>query len=224
MLALALVVCALLLSQEAKRKGINPDIIFDLIFWLAACGIVGSRIFFVILNFSFFKRNLLEIFMVQHGGLAWQGGLIFASAAGIVFIKRKKLLFWETLDLLAPYVALGQAIGRVGCFFNGCCYGQPATCGIYFPIHGAVLHPTQLYSSFALVLIFIVLKFYQRFNPTHGQIFFWYFILASLQRFFIQFLRADYDPIFFGLGVFQIINLVILFSALYGNIYLNRRR
>ncbi|MDP8265460.1 MAG: prolipoprotein diacylglyceryl transferase [Candidatus Aceula meridiana] len=224
MLAVALIVCSLLLGQEAKRKGIDPDIIVDLIFWLAAWGIVGSRIFFVILNFSFFKKNLFEILMVHHGGLAWQGGLIFASLAGIIFIKRKKLLFWETLDLVAPYVALGQAIGRIGCFLNGCCYGQPSTCGIYFPVHQDILYPTQLYSSFALILIFVVLKFCQKFNPPHGQIFFWYFILASVQRFFIQFLRADYDPIFLGLGIFQIVNLIILTLAFYGNIYFNRRR
>jgi phosphatidylglycerol:prolipoprotein diacylglycerol transferase len=137
----------------------------------------------------------------------------------------KKLPLWPTLDLVVPYAALGQAIGRLGCFLNGCCQGKPVSWGIYFPVHQASLHPTQLYSAASLLLIFVLLKSLRKLNLHAGSLFFWYLILASGERFFVQFLRADYDPVWGGLGVFQIVNVVTILLALviYGNIHLNRR-
>jgi len=223
MLALAIVVCSFLLQKEAKKKGINPDFIFDFVFWVTIFGILGSRIFFVFLNMSYFLENPLEIIMIYQGGLAWQGGLILGSMAGFVFIKKKKMPFLQTVDLIAPYIALGQAIGRLGCFLNGCCYGKEVAWGIFFPVHAATLHPTQLYSFASLLAIFFILKYSQKKNIASGTIFISYFVLSSVQRFLIQFVRADYDPIFLNLGFFQIINICIFLSAIYGYTYLNRR-
>ncbi|MDD3374833.1 MAG: prolipoprotein diacylglyceryl transferase [Candidatus Omnitrophica bacterium] len=223
MLALAIVVCSFLLQKEAKQKGINPDFIFDLVFWVAIFGILGSRIFFVFLNISYFIDHPFEIIMIYKGGLAWQGGLILGSLAGFLFIKRKKEPLLQVIDLVAPYIALGQAIGRLGCFLNGCCYGKEAQWGIFFPVHSAKLQPTQLYSFASLLAIFFTLKYFQKKNIAPGTVFILYFILSSTQRFFIQFVRADYDPIFLNLGIFQIINICIILVATYGYAYLNRR-
>ena len=223
MLALAVVACSLLLYREAKAASLNPEIILDLVFWVAVLGIIGSRVFFVLLNVSYFWEHPLEIVMVHHGGLAWQGGLVFGVVVGLSFIRLKKLPFWKTVDLVVPSVALGQAIGRIGCFFNGCCYGRETPFGIYFPVHQAYLHPTQLYAAISLLTIFLLLKTYQRVPHKQGNIFFVYLLLASLQRFIIQFLRADYDPLFWGIGIFQFVNLLIFFLAIYGMLRLNRR-
>lgn len=222
MVAVAVLVCTFLLQLDARRHHWDPDLMVDLVFWVAIFGIIGSRIFFVILNAPYFLQHPLEIVFLHQGGLAWQGGLILATAAGATFIYYKKLPLLKTLDFVIPYAALGQSLGRVGCFFNGCCQGKAWEHGIYFPVHQATLHPTQLYSAVNLLAIFIVLKLCQSRNKTDGRIFVWYFILASLERFVVQFFRADYDPIFLGLGVFQLINVVMVALAIYADIYLLR--
>ena len=158
MMAIAVLVCSTLLSKDAKRLKIKPEIIFDLVFWVVLFGILGARVFYVLLNLEYFRQNPLEIVMIQNGGLAWQGGLVFGMLAGFFYIRRHALAFRETLDLIAPYVALGHSIGRIGCFLNGCCYGKEVSWGIYFPLYRAHLHPTQLYESASLFLIFLVLR------------------------------------------------------------------
>lgn len=215
MLAVAVFVCTYFLQKEAKRKNINPDTVVDLVFWIIAGGIVGCRIFYIFLNLSFFIENPSEIFMIHHGGLAWQGGLILGAATAFVLIRRKGLPVLGTLDLFVPYLALGQAIGRIGCFLNGCCYGKEVSWGIYFPVHHARLQPTQLYSALGLLALFFVLKKYNESHKKAGETFVFYLILASLLRFTVEFFRADHTNVFFGLSIFQIVCLCIMMAALY---------
>jgi len=210
MLAIAVVVSTLLLAHDAYRSNINPDIIFDLVFWAVIGGIIGARIFYIILNYPFFIKYPGEIIMVQNGGLAWQGGLILGSIVVMLFIKARKLPLSRMLDVLVPYLALGQSIGRVGCFLNGCCYGRPFDGGIYFPVHDATLHPTQLYLSVGYLIIYIILKQYQKFSETPGLVFTSYLILASSLRFGVEFFRADHDILFLGLSIFQFVCFGIL--------------
>lgn len=145
MLAVAVILCTFLLSRDARREGIETDVITDLVFWIVIGGIIGARFFYILLNYSFFVDHPFEVIMIQKGGLAWQGGLIFGALTAVSFIRRKKLFLPAVLDLVAPYLALGQSIGRVGCFLNGCCFGKEFAQGVYFPVHAARLHPTQLY-------------------------------------------------------------------------------
>ncbi len=203
MLAVAVIVCTFLLSRDARGKGISPEMVFDLVFWTVLAGIAGARFFYIILNWEFFRQNLLEIVMIQKGGLAWQGGLIFGGLAGVGFIKRRKLPLREMLDLAAPYIALGQSIGRIGCFLNGCCYGKEVFWGIFFPVHHAHLHPTQLYSVLGLFVIFVILKYYRRVSPFQGSVFLLYLILASAERFGVEFFRGDHQEFFGGLSIYQ---------------------
>ncbi|MFP4472362.1 MAG: prolipoprotein diacylglyceryl transferase [Candidatus Omnitrophota bacterium] len=223
MLALAVVVCGWFLAREARAHQIRPDEIYDLIFWTVIAGIIGARLFFIVLNLSFFLRNPLEIFMVHHGGLAVQGGLLLGGAAAIIFIRRKGWSFCFMADLIAPYLALGHAIGRIGCFLNGCCYGRQVGWGVYFPVHDAHLHPTQLYASAALLVIFFVLRFSRRSALRPGSVFALYMILYAVQRFFIEFFRADHDQWTAGLSVFQWISLVIFIVGSGLLFYLNKR-
>ena len=99
--------------------------------------------------------------MLQHGGLVWFGGFIGALLCSLVFLKVKKLPVLDLLDLLVPYAALAQAIGRIGCFFNGCCYGKECSLGFYFPVHARILFPSQLLDSLTLLFIFIFLRLIQ---------------------------------------------------------------
>ena len=219
MLAIAVIVCTSMLAGDARRKNIKTDIIFDLVFWVIVGGIIGARLLYILLNYRFFLDNPNEIIMIQNGGLAWQGGLILGAMAGASLVKKKKLFLPEILDLCAPYLALGQAIGRVGCFLNGCCYGKPVEGGIYFPIHKAYLHPTQLYCSGGLFIIFLILKRYQRSSSIPGLVFASYLILASALRFGVEFFRADHEVFFFGFSIFQFVCAGILMFA-FGFAYL----
>ncbi len=212
MLAIAIVVCSFLLKRDAAVYGISSDTVYDLVFWAVLGGIAGARIFFVITNWDIFAGNLKEIVMLQRGGLSWQGGLILGTLVGAGFIRFKKLPARLMLDLLAPYLALGQSIGRIGCFLNGCCYGKEVSWGVYFPVHHAHLHPTQLYASAALFMIYCVLKAYRKSPHVPGQVLAFYFILASIQRFVIEFFRADHELTVIGLSIYQIVCLG-LFAA-----------
>lgn len=213
MVAIAVVVSTLLLARDAHRSNINPDIIFDLVFWAVIGGVIGARIFYIILNYPFFIEHPGEIIMVQNGGLAWQGGLILGSIVVMLFIKSKKLPLSQMLDVLVPYLALGQSIGRIGCFLNGCCYGRQFDGGIYFPVHDATLYPTQLYLSAGYFIIYIILKRYQKFSAMPGLVFASYLILASSLRFGVEFFRADHEILFLGLSIFQFVCFGVLMFA-----------
>jgi len=120
----------------------------------------------------------------------------------------------RSLDLLAPFIALGQAIGRIGCLLNGCCFGRESKFGLYFKVFDQILIPTQLYSSLLLLLIFIVLRLKQDAKHLPGEILCGYLFLYSLKRFFIEFLRNDSPRMFYGLTLFQVLCLVMFFLSL----------
>jgi phosphatidylglycerol---prolipoprotein diacylglyceryl transferase len=213
MFLLAVILCSWLLGREAKRYGIPSEEIQDLIFWLVLSGVLGARLFFIFLNFFFFWENPGEIFMLNRGGLAWQGGLLAGIVAGIIFSRRKRKSLWFLADLLAPYLALGQAIGRLGCFLNGCCYGRPVSWGVYFPVHQAFLYPTQLYEAAALAVAFFILQSSKRSLPYQGQVFSAYLVLASLARFLNEFFRADHTAFIGGLSIFQVVCIALGLSG-----------
>jgi phosphatidylglycerol:prolipoprotein diacylglycerol transferase len=214
MLALSVLVCTYFLSVDAKRYNISQDTAYDLVFWCILWGIIGARIFYVFIEWSYFSDNLLEIPMIQKGGLAWQGGFVGGTLAGVWFAHSKKLSLRPLMDLAAPYVALGQSIGRIGCFLNGCCYGKPVAWGIYFPTHHARLYPTQLFECAGLFIIFLVLK--RALNKPHqaGYIFVLYLWLAAIERFIVEFYRADHDLLWGNLSLAQYVAIAVFAAGL----------
>ncbi len=226
MLGAAVLLCAWGLGREAAvrntdLRSLPKDAAYDLLFWTVAGGIIGARIFYVILYWDHFFASPLEVLMINRGGLAWQGGFLGGILAGTVWCKRRACALRPMLDLAAPYIALGQAVGRLGCFFNGCCYGKPWVHGIFFPVHNARLYPTQLYEAAGLFLIFIVLKIYaarihQPRLPAgrQGMVFVMYLWLAAIERFIVEFFRADHDQLWWGLSLFQYIALGVFVAGL----------
>ncbi len=214
MLVLAFFVSTYLAALQAKKEQMDGEQIFNLCFFVFILGIIGCRVFYVLINARFYLDNPLEIIMLQHGGMAWFGGLVFGTGGAILFIKKHKMNLLKSLDLLAPFIALGQAIGRIGCLLNGCCFGRESEFGIYFKVFDKVLIPTQLYSSLLLLLIFVILRFRQDNKHLPGEIFCSYLFLYSLKRFFIEFLRNDSPRIFYGLTFFQILCLAVFLISL----------
>jgi phosphatidylglycerol:prolipoprotein diacylglycerol transferase len=221
MVALAFFISTFLLGKKAATLGFKEDFFWNLSFWVLLGGLLGGRLIYIILNPGFFFQDPLEVFKVWHGGLVWYGGLLGGISGAFVYLKARKIPLLRALDIIVPFAALGQSIGRIGCFLNGCCYGRSAVWGMYFPVHNDYLIPIQLFSSLDLLAIFILLRFLQERTSIlssesrrHGCIFITYLLLLSLERFLMEFLRDDSSRSFFGLTVFQIISAVIFLAAL----------
>ena len=220
-----------LILKEAKRENLSPAIISDLAFWTVASGIIGARLVYIIYNLSHFLKHPLEIIAFWKGGLVFIGGLFFGLLASFFYVRRHHLKFWQLADLIAPGLALGQALGRIGCFSAGCCYGKPTQVpwAVVFKNPDSLaplnipLHPTELYHSFACFLIATILFWSQRYyfnkrllDPAipYGRVFALYLGLHGMQRFFIEFFRGDIKPIFFGwLSLTQIISVFMIVSG-----------
>jgi len=198
--ALGFAIAVFLIYRRAANFGIDRDDIIDLVVLMLVAGVIGSRALYVILNFAYYRANPSELIDISKGGLVWYGGFFAAIVSSIVYTGRKNMGFWNTMDLVAPYIALAQAFGRIGCFFNGCCYGLDG-------------RPVQLYSSFLLAAIFISLVYWQGRRRFKGEVALGYCILYSVKRFGIEFLRGDNPRILLGLTMSQIISCVVIILA-----------
>jgi len=224
MLVLAFSIATLLVSRQGRREGLNLEFFLNLSFIILVSGILGARILYIILNIKFYLNNPVQIIMFNRGGLIWYGGFIAGSLSCIVYLKYKGLDVHKICDLVIPYVALGQAIGRIGCFLNGCCYGKEnLRFGLYFPSHDATLIPTQLYSSLALLAIYIILRIIQAQAHRRGLIFYLYILLYSLWRFFIEFFRGDSRIFILNLSIFQIISIALFILSVAMLIKINKQ-
>lgn len=200
MVATAFSVCAYLMWRNAHLVGIPKDKVLDLVVVILISGIIGARFLHVILNINYYRNYPLEIAMLWRGGLAFYGGMIFSFIGTLIFLKKNNITIWTAGDLISPYAALGQSIGRIGCFLNGCCFGKDS-------------HPTQIYASFILLFLYMALRFMLEKNIFRNNLILIYFMAYSFQRFFVEFLRGDVSPILFGLTVFQVLSIVIFIAA-----------
>jgi phosphatidylglycerol:prolipoprotein diacylglycerol transferase len=180
-----------------------------------------------LLNLKEYRTNPLEMVMITHGGLVFYGGAIFAFLAALVYMKKAVLPLLDTLDLLVPFVALGHAIGRIGCFLNGCCFGRPA-CGFFGAVFqdGIPRIPTQLYSSLLLLCLFLYLKARLERRKFRGQVAYSYLMLYPAGRIFMELLRGDnavaVSVLGMGLSFSQLVSLLLLLIGISG--YMAERR
>ena len=199
LIALGFLVAIVLASREAKRVGEDPEKLLDLAFYMIISAIVGSRLLYILLHYQYYRENPLEIIKVWNGGLVYFGGLVLALIVAIWYIQRNHLPLWKTCDIATPSIAIGQAIGRLGCFFAGCCYGKETTLPLAITFNhpeslarlGVPLHPTQLYSSLNAFFIFLILMMVKKSKVFDGFLLWLYVLLYSLTRFFIEYLRGD---------------------------------
>jgi phosphatidylglycerol:prolipoprotein diacylglycerol transferase len=221
-LALAFILSLFLTVKRAHSVGVSKQTVYDLGIWLILGGLLGARIAYVLLHWDEFRGRLIEIIMIQKGGLAFYGSFIGGALFLWIFLKRKKLSFLKFADFMIPVVALAHGIGRVGCFLNGCCYGKPTECawGVNFPVGSPptahygishLIHPTQIYETLLLIMLFFILLWIDRHKKFEGQTFISYLLLYPLIRFFTEFFRGDHPLIIFNLFTQYQLFSVILF-------------
>lgn len=223
-------------TRRGRNAGLAPEAVADTIFWLIAGGIVGARLFYVVTYWreEFAGKPLWNIFVFR-SGVVFYGGLIGATLAGIIHLRRKKLPVWKFADVLAPSVALGHVFGRAGCLMTGCCYGRVAqgfACAVRFPPgapaamqheqlglvppHSPSLpvHPTQVYEALLNLALYLALAWAFRRRKFDGQVFAIYLMAYAPLRAFVEHFRGDYAPAkhFLGLTPGQFVSIGI-FSA-----------
>jgi phosphatidylglycerol---prolipoprotein diacylglyceryl transferase len=229
LLVAALLAALWLAGRLARRDGLDPIRVQDLGIASIIAGLVGAKLLLVVVDFDQYRASPRALLDVLQSGGVFYGGLLGALPVAWWYIKRHSLPLLPTLDVLAPAVALGQVIGRLGCFAAGCCFGAPSTApwSVIFEsedAHALVgvplnvpLHPAQLYeSSGALVLLLILLAALKR-RKFHGQVAAMYFILYALLRFALEFFRGDLarGTVFGGvLSTSQFIAIVVVFLTL----------
>lgn len=205
MVALGFLFGSWFVQWQAKKQGEDPAKALDLVFYILVSSILGSRILFVITaEWDKFLQNPLHLFKIWEGGLVFYGGLIAAVLTSVWYVRKHHLPFWKFFDFFTPAVALGHAIGRQGCFLVGCCFGKPLFAKTWYSVTfsenigslaptGIPLYPTQLMESFGEFLIFLGLAWALKRKKFGGQIFCLYLISYAVLRFFLEFLRGDFD-------------------------------
>lgn len=182
----------------------------ELTFWVILGGILGARLLYVLLHLEEYE-SWFGVLKIWEGGLAFQGGLAGGAVGGAFFLHLRKISFWSLADAAAVALAFGHGLGRLGCFFAGCCYGKTSAVpwAVSFPQGslapaGVSLHPTQIYDAGLQMLLgaFLIFLMYRR--RFKGETFCSYLFLSGLLRFFMEFLRGDNPLIFLGLTFFQI--------------------
>ncbi len=212
----------------ARYYKVANETIFDLSFWLIISSLLGARLYDVFLNFSYYLNSPLEILKIWRGGLAIHGAIIAGLITVYFFSKKQKISFWKLTAIITPGLALGQAIGRWGNYFNQELFGLPTTKPWGIPISllnrpadyvtSRFFQPTFLYESLGCLLIFIVLIGINRLlikknllNRRHFILLTsFYMILYSILRFFLEFIKIDATPTLFGLRWPQIVSLLIV--------------
>jgi len=192
-IGLGIVLGVLVAIKEAKRKKYSTDAITDLMMYAVIFGIVGARLYYVLVfNLEYYLTNPGKIIAVWDGGLSIQGALIGGALVSLIYARVKKINLWRAADIMAPGIILGQAIGRVGCDVFGYAMKNEYFWGILR--NGQVLHPTQMYESMLNFILFGVIWARRKSVKYDGQLFFTYLIGFSINRFIVEFFRTN--PIF----------------------------
>lgn len=205
LVALGMLLGLAIVLRLSKKQNLDPDEMWNLCGLVILAGIIGSKALYIITDWGYYSANPREIFSLstlQAGGV-FSGGLVLALITAIWYLRKHKISFLSAADVIAPGLALGHAIGRVGCFSAGCCYGKPTDLpwGVVFtnplareitgtPL-GVKLHPTQLYEAIAELINFLVLYFVATRKKFEGQVIGLYMVVYGIERYVIEFFRDD---------------------------------
>ena len=209
-------------SREAERQGINKNVFSNIFFGVLLSGFIGARIFYILVEFKWFLKNPVSV-IFSRSGFVFYGGIIIGLAALYLLLSKYSIKFLKIADILALGVPLSHSMGRIGCFFYGCCYGIPTESflGVLFPLDspagfmGIKVLPIQLISAFFLFFIFCILLFLNKKRKFEGQILLYYLILYGIFRFNIEFFRGDFRGKFLGFSTSQYISIAFIITGIF---------
>jgi len=241
-IAMGIALALFLAIYLGKKYGVQKELVIDLLFWLVIFGLIGARLYHVMINWQYYSEHLLEIIMVWKGGLAIHGGIIAGIITIYYFTKKQQINFWKMTAILAPGLALAQTLGRWGNYFNQELFGLPTDLPwgipidiLYRPIEYVFVHyfhPVFLYESLGNLLIFIILIllhwYFAKKKQTNTLIYFSitavYLALYSMLRFGMEFLRTDETLMLFGWRWPQVISILIIIACVSGFVYFAKRQ
>lgn len=239
LLAVAFIAGIWLTSRNARKAGMDPDLIWNMGLIIIFASLVGAKVLLFFSDYSYYSQNLREIFSLStlRSTGVYYGGLLLALAASALYLRKTQMPAGIVGDFAAPGIALGQAIGRLGCLSAGCCYGKPTHLpwGITFTSKYAYdnvgvplntpLHPTQVYESLATFLLFLYLTW--RLSRKHftGQIILEYLAIYAAVRFVVEFFRDDDRGFVLNglLSTSQLIGILTILGSAALFLYLRRR-
>jgi phosphatidylglycerol:prolipoprotein diacylglycerol transferase len=234
MLVLAFIFSTWLAWWRAKRERLDPEVIVDIAFWLFLFGMIGARLFYCVEYWGQEIKSVWDALQYWKGGVVYYGGIVGGTIAFFVYRHFKPFPLRPFLDVMAPSIAVGTLFGRLGCFLNGCCYGDVCQFpwAMSFPkysppwgqqVHLGLIsqaaaqslpvHPTQLYSAFdALVLLLLMSAFYPL-RRRDGEVMGILMLAYPVTRFLIEYLRNDEPAYFAGMTIAQNISFLFLFGG-----------
>jgi phosphatidylglycerol:prolipoprotein diacylglycerol transferase len=232
--------------RRGQKRGIDPEKIMDLSVIIILASIIGARFMYVIFHLEEFAGHWTDTFnpfqsngQIGIAGLTMLGGVILAIVSSILYLRAKKLPFLKIADAVIPLFFLGEAITRIGCYLNGCCYGTPCHCsiGVVFPpdspagamFQGVAIHPAQLYSSFYALIIFLLMLGIDRKPKFDGYLLYLALVFYGIGRFIIDFFRYYEDSMILlpfdgkGLSMNQGISLAFIILGIWLYLWQLRR-
>lgn len=238
LVALGFIAGMLIIMKEAKRKGFNIDDILNIIVIIFVSSMVGARVFYVLIFLDEFSGDFLSAFKIWDGGMVYYGGFIFAISGFLIYAGVKKMNIWRIFDIGAPALALGLAIGRIGCHLIRDHPGIETNVPWAIMVNGGLRHENGMYLVLLNLVAFLLIWFYfRKKNYPDGVLWIGYLMFEAVGRFFLDFLRAYdlpfSDPRYFasgsfhGLTISQIIAIIMLIAGFYLIPYLfkkSRRR
>lgn len=217
-----MIIATVICCVRAPKHDLTSDQIINFVIICIPAAIIGARLYYVVFNWEFYASDIKKILNIRGGGLAIHGGLIFAFVAVCILCAVWKLRPLNVLDLAAPCIAIAQAIGRWGNYFNSEAHGGPTDLPWAITVNGQSVHPTFLYESIWCFLLFFFLIYVDNRRKFEGQTLLLYGILYSAERFFVEALRTDSLMI----GPFkqaQVLSLSVIVVCIIAYVILYRR-
>ncbi len=232
--------------NRAKKEGVDPNKIIDLTIVIMISSLIGARLLYVIFHYYEFENSIIDIInpfqsdgSIGINGMSILGGIIGASAASYIYLKKQKLPIMKIFNFMVPYVALGIGITRIGCFFQGCCFGRECSSaiGVIFPPNspaghvfpGTPIYPSQLFASAGGFLIFGILLFSRKYESFKDKTFYIFLVLLGISRFTVDTFRYFESSIIvyqngFSLSSNQIISLLMIVTGLFFILFVEKFR
>ncbi|HPF98980.1 MAG TPA: prolipoprotein diacylglyceryl transferase [Kiritimatiellia bacterium] len=206
--------------REKRPEGFGSE----LGFWVMLSGILGARVAYILANLDYFRDAPLEILRIDRGGLIYYGGFIGAALGIILFARLRKLPLLSIADLAVSALPLGHALGRLGCFMNGCCYGLATTCRWAIFNADDYRYPVQLIEAALNIGVYLLLLRIYRRRKTNGMVLATYLMTYPVGRFLLEYLRGDQRMRWSGLDIAQEVSVVLFITGVILWLVLRRRK